>query len=144
MYHAFIILYLFVMSMKCSGPDAGLLSVRLGLAAVFIVHGAMKMANITGTMAMFAKMGMPAWLGVLVGAVEILGGVAMLLGVYVKYAGYALAAVMVGAILTVKWKMGFSGGWEFDFVLLTSALGMACIGAGKYAVNMPEKLPWKK
>ncbi len=130
--------------MKCSCPDAGLLSVRLGLAAVFITHGAMKMANITGTMAMFGKMGMPAWLGVLVGAIEILGGVSMLLGVYVKYAGYALAAVMAGAILIIKWKSGFAGGWEFEFLLLAASLGMAWTGAGKYAVNMPEKLPWKK
>lgn len=131
-------------TMKCSCPDAGLLSVRLGLAAVFISHGAMKLANVAGVMAMFVKMGMPAWLGVLVGAVEILGGVAMLLGVYMKYAGYVLAAVMVGAILIAKWKLGFSGGWEFEFVLLTSSLGMAWLGAGQYAVNMPEKLPWKK
>ncbi len=125
--------------MKCACPDAGLLSVRLGLAAVFITHGAMKLATVAATMAMFVKMGMPGWLGVVVGLVELLGGVAMLLGVYMKYAGYALAAVMVGAILAVKWKMGFVSGWEFDFVLLTSSLGMAWVGAGEYSVKMPEK-----
>ena len=127
------------MNMKCACPDAGLLSVRLGLAAVFITHGAMKLATVAATMAMFVKMGMPGWLGVVVGLVELLGGVAMLLGVYMKYAGYALAAVMVGAILAVKWKMGFVSGWEFDFVLLTSSLGMAWVGAGEYSVKMPEK-----
>lgn len=125
--------------MKCACPDAGLLSVRLGLAAVFITHGAMKLAAVSATMAMFVKMGMPGWLGVVVGLVELLGGVAMLLGVYMKYAGYALAAVMVGAILAVKWKMGFVSGWEFDFVLLTASLGMAWVGAGEYSVKMPEK-----
>lgn len=126
--------------MKCDCPAAGLLSVRLGLAAVFITHGAMKLASVTSVMAMFVKMGMPAWLGVVVGIVELLGGVAMLLGVYMKYAGYALAAVMIGAILAVKWKMGFVGGWESEFMLLAASLGMAWIGAGEYSVKLPEKM----
>lgn len=129
-----------MMKMKCGTPDAGLLSVRLGLAAVFITHGAMKLATVSVTMAMFVKMGLPGWLGVAVGLVELLGGVAMLLGVYMKYAGYALAAVMVGAILAVKWKMGFVSGWEFDFMLLAAAIGMAWTGPGVYAVQLPEKM----
>lgn len=125
--------------LKCETPDAGLLSVRLGLAAVFIVHGAMKLADVSATMTMFEAMSLPAWLGVIVGIVELLGGAAMLLGVYVRYAGYALAAVMVGAILAVKWKMGFVSGWEFDFVLLTAAIGIAWTGAGEHAVKIPER-----
>jgi uncharacterized membrane protein YphA (DoxX/SURF4 family) len=128
-----------MMKLKCETPDAGLLSVRLGLAAVFIVHGAMKLADVTTTMAMFEKMSLPSWLGVIVGIVELLGGVAMLLGVYVRHAGYALAAIMVGAILAVKWKSGFAGGWEFDFVLLAAAVGIAWTGAGEHAVKLPEK-----
>lgn len=128
------------MKFKCGTPDAGLLSVRLGLAAVFIVHGAMKLATVSATMAMFVKMGLPGWLGVIVGIAELLGGVAMLLGVYMKYAGYALATVMVGAILAVKWKMGFVSGWEFDFMLLAAAIGMAWTGPGAYAVELPEKM----
>lgn len=126
--------------MKCATPDAGLLSVRLGLAAVFIAHGAMKLATVTATMAFFEKMGMPGWLGVLVGGVELLGGAAMLLGVYMKYAGYALAAVMIGAILVMKWKLGFVGGWEFEFMLLAASLGMAWTGAGEYSVKLPERM----
>lgn len=126
--------------MKCGTPDAGLLSVRLGLAAVFITHGAMKLASVAATMAMFVKLGMPGWLGVVVGLVELLGGVAMLLGAYMKYAGYALAAIMIGAILTIKWKMGFAGGWEFEFMLLVASLGMAWLGAGEYSVKLPERM----
>jgi putative oxidoreductase len=128
-----------MMKLKCETPDAGLLSVRLGLAAVFIVHGAMKLADVSATMTMFEAMSLPAALGVIVGIVELFGGVAMLLGVYVRYAGYALAVIMAGAILAVKWNMGFAGGWEFDFVLLTAAIGVAWTGAGEYAVKVPER-----
>jgi putative oxidoreductase len=128
-----------MMKLKCETPDAGLLSVRLGLAAVFIVHGAMKLADVSATMTMFEGMELPAALGVIVGIVELLGGTAMLLGVYVRYAGYALAAVMAGAILSVKWKMGFAGGWEFDFMLLAAAICVAWTGAGEHSVKIPEK-----
>ena len=129
-----------MVKMQWATSDAGLLSVRLGLAAVFITHGAMKLASVAGVMAMFVKFGMPGWLGVVVGIIELLGGAAMLLGAYTRYAGYALAAVMVGAILTMKWKMGFTGGWEFEFTLLAAAIGMAWMGPGEYSVKMPEKM----
>jgi uncharacterized membrane protein YphA (DoxX/SURF4 family) len=128
----------------CGTPDAGMFAVRFGLAGVFIVHGAMKLATVSATMTMFASMGMPGWLGVVVGVIELLGGAAMLLGVYVRYAGYALAAVMIGAILAVKWKAGFVGGWEYDFMLLTASLGVAWFGAGEYAIKIPENMLGKK
>jgi putative oxidoreductase len=137
----FIIHHFFCMFMKMNGscPDAGLLALRLGLAAVFITHGAMKLADVAATMGMFESMELPGLLGVVVGIVELLGGVAMLLGIYMRYAGYALAVVMAGAILFVKWRMGFVGGWEFDFMLFAASLGMAWVGAGSYAVKLPEK-----
>lgn len=129
-----------MMKFKWATPDAGLLSVRIGLAAVFITHGAMKLASVAAVMALFVKLGMPGWLGVVVGLIELLGGAAMLLGAYTRYAGYALAAVMVGAILTMKWKMGFVGGWELEFTLLATALGMAWMGPGEYSVKLPEHM----
>ena len=133
-----------MMKLKCETPDAGILAIRLGLALVFVVHGAMKLAAVTSTMAMFTSLGMPGWLGVAVGVVELLGGAAMLVGAYVRYAGYALAAVMVGVILSVKWKLGFVGGWEFEFALLAMALGVAWLGAGEYSVKMPERVRSKE
>ena len=41
---------------------------------------------------------------------------------------------MIGAIWSVKWKMGFIGGYEFDLMFLAIGLGIAFGGPGKYVV----------
>lgn len=115
--------------------DLGLLLIRLALAAVFIVHGAQKFMNLEKTVSFFEMLGQPAFMAYVVAAVEVLAGLAMLLGIGVEIAGVLLALVMVGAIYLVKGKMGFLGGYELDLVLLLSALGVALVGAGRYALG---------
>lgn len=113
------------------GVDGGLLLIRLGLAAVFIAHGVGKLADTEATMGFFESLGMPGAFGVLVGLVELIAGAAMLLGTYTKYAGWAIAVIMVGAVATVKNDAGFMGGWEFEFVLFLMALAIVQAGPGR-------------
>lgn len=112
--------------------DVGLLLIRLGLAAVFIVHGWMKLSNMDATVGFFATLGLSAAIAWIVTLFEFVGGVMMLLGTYVCVAGAMLALVMIGAIATVKGGMGFVGGYEFDAMLLLAAVGVALAGPGKY------------
>ncbi len=118
----------------CVNKDLGLLIIRLSLAMVFIYAGVNKLMTIEQTVGFFGSIGVPALLAYMVIAVEILAGVAMLLGVFVRYAGILLALVMVGAIYLVKAKMGFAAA-QIDLVLLASALGIAMIGAGKWSLE---------
>ena len=67
--------------------------------------------------------------------VEFLGCIAMVLGLFTRIAGYLLATVMVFAIVLVKFEGGFLGGYEFDLILLASALAVAWSGAGPYSVS---------
>ncbi len=115
-------------------PDLGLLLVRIALGLVFIVHGWQKVSNLTGTVGFFGSIGLPAFLAYVVAAIEFLGGLAILLGVWTRVVGVLLAAVMVGAIVTLKFKAGFSGGYEFDLTLLLIALAMSFSGPGRYAL----------
>ncbi len=119
---------------KCCphNPDAGLLLIRIGLATVFIVHGWMKLSNIDATVGFFGSVGLPALLAWLVAIIEFVGGIMVLLGVYTCIASGLLAVIMIGAIVTVKGALGFVGGYEFDLILLTTALGLASVGPGKY------------
>lgn len=112
----------------------GLVLIRVGLAAVFISHGYAKLAHIDQTIAFFGSMGLAPFFAYLVGLVELLGGLAMLLGVYTKYAGYLLAIVMFLAIVKMKFAMGFLMGWEFDLVLLLNALAISWTGPGEYTI----------
>ena len=57
----------------------------------------------------------------------------MVLGVFTTIAGALLSLVMVGAIILVKFKMGFLGGFEMDTLYLAMALGIVLAGPGAYS-----------
>lgn len=122
------------MKMCCPhNADVGLLLIRVGLAAVFITHGWMKLSDMDATVGFFASLGLSAALAWVVSIIEFVAGIMMLLGVYTCIAGGLLAVVMIGAIATVKGQMGFVGGYEFDLMLLLSAVGVALAGPGRYS-----------
>lgn len=113
----------------------GVFLVRVVLGLVFIMHGLAKIQNMEGTIGFFASLGLASFFAYLVAYVELLGGIAVLLGIYSRVAGYLLAVIMVFAIFMVKLKSGFVGGYEFDLLLLVSALLVAWHGAGPYSVS---------
>ncbi|MBI4139194.1 DoxX family protein [Candidatus Uhrbacteria bacterium] len=123
---------------KCKNPDLGLLLVRLGLGSIFIYHGWLKVQNIAGTTMFFESLGLNVFFVYLVMLVELLGGIAMVLGVLVEYAGWLLAINMLFAILLVKLPKGWAG-IEFELILLLSAAAVALSGAGSYALGMKGK-----
>ncbi len=73
---------------KASSMNAGLLLVRLALAAVFLYHGITKFQNLDGTVAFFGQLGFAPFFAYLVATVETVGGAAMLLGVWTRWAGF--------------------------------------------------------
>lgn len=116
--------------------NAGLLLIRLGLSAVFIIHGWQKWQNLEATNNFFTSVGIPGWMVYLVATVELVGGIAVLFGWFARFFSAGLAVIMVVAIINVKFKMGFVGGYEFDFVLMVMALAIALAGAGKYRLKI--------
>jgi uncharacterized membrane protein YphA (DoxX/SURF4 family) len=122
---------------KFYNADFGLLIIRIGLGAAFISHGWMKIENIHGIVGFFGTIGLPAFLAYLITALEFVGGVAILLGVYASVFGTLLAIEMLFAIALVARRLvvhaGFSG-MELEFILLTVSLGIALAGSGRYAI----------
>jgi putative oxidoreductase len=125
--------------------------IRLGLGAIFFAHGAQKVLGwwggpgFSGTIALFAKNGMPAALTVLVMIGEFLGGLGVLVGVLTRLAALGPAIVMVGAIFTVHLKNGFFMNWfcepghghgmEYNLALLAMALSLIVTGAGPLSID---------
>ncbi|MBI4359871.1 MAG: DoxX family protein [Candidatus Jacksonbacteria bacterium] len=133
---------------KCTcSTDIAFFLVRIALAAVFIVHGWSKFADLEASTGYFIALKLPSVLTYVVASVELLGGIAMLLGIGTTAAGVGIAIVMVGAITKAKWSQGFYGGWEFDLVLLLCALAVAAAGPGSISVyhvfNGKEPIPRK-
>lgn len=131
-----------------TATSLALLSVRVGLAAVFMYHGAQKLFGAfggKGLSAMIENMG-PV-LGTLVTIGEFFGGLAVLLGLFSRFSGASLVVIMIGAIVMVHGKNGFGGdgGYEFNFTLLCMALAIFLAGPGRIALAkfLPAKLkPW--
>lgn len=123
---------------KLQNPDLGLLLLRLAVGIVFVYAGWFKLNNMEMVTAGFASMGFAPWLAYLVGYVEFLGGIAMILGLFVQYAGILLAIVMLVALVKVHAPNGYSlanNGYEYVLMLMLSSLAIVTLGAGKYSVG---------
>lgn len=122
---------------KCCNKDLGRLIIRLGVGLIFIYHGWGKVEHMQNAIGFFNTLGLAAFFAYLVAFVELVGGVALVLGVFTGLAGSLLAIDMLFAIIFFKWamvkQMGF-GAMEFEFVLLVASLGLGMLGAGKYAL----------
>ena len=118
----------------------GLLLIRLMIAAVFLYHGIPKIHGFNATVEFFGAVHipMPAVTAAIVTAIEVGGGLAMLLGIATDLAGILIALDMVGAIATVHGAKGFdftAGGWEHPFTMLVMALAIVAAGPGNYVVG---------
>ena len=113
--------------------NLGLFLIRLGVGVIFIVSGWAKFMDIAGTTAFFQKIGLASPFVYFIAALELLGGIAILLGFWTRIFGWLLAIDMLFAIILVKYAMGFSG-YRIDLMLLLASLGIAFTGAGNYSV----------
>jgi putative oxidoreductase len=112
---------------------------RAASAAVFIVSGYGKLLKgIGGFSQSIAELGFPAPQVFAVAAVlaELVGGVFIAVGLFTRYTALIQAFVMVVAIyFHVHRGDGFSGGWNFAFVMLMTSLALVILGPGKPSVD---------
>ncbi|MCH7882837.1 DoxX family protein [Patescibacteria group bacterium] len=116
------------------------LIIRLFLGLLFIAHGYPKLfKSFNQTVGFFESVGIkPAkfWVFV-VGVVEFFGGIALLIGFATQFVALLIAIEMLVAIIVVKFKKGFVGGYELDLALLVMAISLVFLGAGAYAFDLP-------
>ena len=116
----------------------GLLVLRVFLGIVFIYHGMPKLM-MSGKMA--KGMGWSSGSVVLLGLVELLSGLALVLGFYAEIGALLVGIIMLGALFhkMFKWNVPFFAmdktGWEFDFILLGAAVAVLFLGAGAISLD---------
>jgi putative oxidoreductase len=121
--------------------DVGLLILRLVTGLVMAAHGYQKVFTfgLGGITQGFTQMGvpMPGITAPLVAFVELLGGVALIFGIFTRLAAIPIAIDMLGAIFLVHFKNGFflPQGYEFALTLLGAATALAMLGAGGFSVD---------
>ncbi len=114
-------------------PSLGLFIIRLVAGAIFIFHGVSKLSDMQGTVAFFASLGFGAFLAWAVALIEVAGGLSLILGLWTKFFGALLAAIMIVAILKVKLAMGFQRA-EIDLMLLATSVAVIFSGCGRYSI----------
>ena len=119
----------------------GITVLRVTVGIVFLVHGGQKLFvfGFGGVAAFLGQVGIPApgLAAVILTAVESLGGLALLLGLFTRWAAIPLAIVMLVAILAVHLKAGFflPDGYEFALTLLGANVALALLGSGEASVD---------
>ncbi len=115
---------------------------RLSLGGLFLAHAGLKVLVFTpaGTAKFFASLGLPGPLAYLVIVAELVGGAALIAGVYSRIVALALTPILLGAIVTVHGSAGFffnapNGGWEFPALWIVGLLAVALLGDGAFALK---------
>lgn len=114
---------------------------RVSLGALFLAHVALKIFvfTIPGFVAYFATLGLPAVAAYGVIALELIGGLALVLGLYAPWVAIPLALEMLGTIVMVHGHNGWlftnaGGGWEYPAFWAISLVVLSLLGDGAFAL----------
>jgi putative oxidoreductase len=132
-----------------SSRDIALLAVRIGLAWIFVYHGAATLFGAFGGsgihpqavyFAHVAHLRPGPFFAVLGGIIECFGGAAVGIGVLGRWAAAGLVGDMVMAMITVTWSNGIIGnangsGYELNIALAALALVIAIMGTGRFSLD---------
>lgn len=126
---------------RASSPrqlSLGLAALRVAVATIFIKHGAQKLFvfGFSGVTGAFTQMGvpLPGVTGPFIALLEFFGGIALVIGLLTRLIALGFVCDMLGAILLVQLKSGFSH-YELEFLLLGSSLALVLTGAGEFSVD---------
>jgi putative oxidoreductase len=119
----------------------GITVLRVVVGIVFLAHGGQKLFvwGVTNVAGFFGQVGIPLPMlaAIVVTLVEFLGGLALLLGLYSRWAAIPLGITMLVAILTVHLRGGFfvPQGVEFVLTLLAANVALALLGSGEASLE---------
>lgn len=111
------------------------LLLRLVLGISFLIHGIVKFkGGIANTVGWFDSIGILGFFAYAVATLELVGGIALILGIGTRIFSALFVLLMVGAIVKVKFALGFLGipemaGYELDLAFLVIALFLAINGS---------------
>lgn len=122
--------------------ELGPLVTRLSLGIMLIAHSLYLKGvvySLAGTAAFFQSIGLPGWTAYAVFAVELVAGVALIVGYQVRLAAAAVIPVMIGATWAHRsagWLFSNEGGgWEYPLFLTAILVAQVFLGAGAYALE---------
>jgi putative oxidoreductase len=113
----------------------GPLPIRILAGTIFLAHGLPKLENIAKTQGLFGSIGLSPELALLIGLLEVIGGIFLVVGVVTRISAGLLIIDMIGAINLVKLTDGFVGGYEFELLLISIAVSLLLTGPGRISIE---------
>ena len=124
-----------------TAPYAALL-LRVAMGGLFLAHASLKLFVFTpaGTVAFFGSLGFPAIAAYATIALEVGGGIALILGLWARWVSLALLPVLLGALILVHLPNGFffnmpKGGWEYPAFWIVALLCQMLLGDGAFSLR---------
>jgi putative oxidoreductase len=118
----------------------GLFLLRVSIGFDWIVHAFLKISRGMHTHeALLAKNGITPLLAWPTFSLEVVGGVAILLGWYTRqWAAFLL--IFLGVVVWIKWPVGWGysnpgGGWEYPMLWLVAQAALVLAGSGAFALR---------
>jgi putative oxidoreductase len=129
--------------------DWALLSIRVIVGIIFMVHGAQKLFGVLDGPGLAGVMspqgpGGGGVIGLLVAIGEFFGGLGLLVGFLSRFSAAANILIMLGAIVLVHGKNGFlmnKGGFEYNLALIGLLLPVLIAGPGRFILGRVLPLP---
>lgn len=119
----------------------GAVPLRLVVGLVFALHGGQKLfgGGLAGTAGFLGQLGvpLPTLAAAALIAVELAGGLMVLVGLRTRWVAPLLALDMLGAMLLVHLRNGFflPDGVEFVLTLFAGAVSLAVLGSGPASLD---------
>ena len=121
--------------------DWGIAVLRAAVGGIFVAHGVQKLAvfGISGLAGFMSQLGIPfpTLSAVAVTAAELGGGLALLAGLFTRWAALPLAFSMAVAAVTVHLKAGFflPDGVEYVLTLFLASIALVLTGSGSFSID---------
>jgi putative oxidoreductase len=116
----------------------GLLLLRLALGVIFVYHGYPKLQNPQEYVHAFKGMGFPGYFAYIAGIIELFGGGLLVLGLFTRIAGLAIAGEMAVALWRVHGIISNPmavNNYQFPLALAAGAFALATTGAGAISLD---------
>jgi len=101
---------------------------RVVLGIIFLAHGIAKLKmGVSNVSEWFISIDLPGFMAYVVAYVELIGGIALIVGLFTKFLSVCYTLMLLGAIIWVKLPLGLLGGdsgagYELDLSLVALLL----------------------
>jgi len=114
------------------------LVVRLALGFLLVAHGLDKFETGLGNVGdAFDGWGVPVpdISAAFVAVFEVVGGIALLIGIGTRYVAAGMIGILIGAMFFVKFEMGVLGGYETDLAYIAGLASLVATGPGTISAD---------